>query len=351
MQEKSKKRSGLIIFCLLIFILAIASGAYLLFSVWKNDRINDFKKQVNNFESLLTNFAGSSMDITEYEQLIAEANNALNEKNVGSFNELEKDLKDDTKYLQKLISDNEEMISVRDKYTEMIKKYKITEAYQVTYEETITSLDMAIAAYNNSEKNNLIQALEALEKGLLADNQKEIQKIKNSINTIGTENATASELQMISGYGEEAEELQAEGDYLAALDKLDICLELVTAIDARAAESETQIKMEDTDTYVLEGSDTRKVVAGDVSALSVYGLELAICEIYARHGATFSDEQTQAYFDAKTWYKGTTPKDEIDTEEFNKFEIANLTFLEECKEQVEAETAEESEETTIPDEL
>jgi len=347
MKEKSKKKPGLIIFCLLIFFLAIAAGVYLIISVWKNDRINSFKTQADNLESLLKNFEGSSMDMTDYEHLLLECKNALNKSEISSFNELEDHLKDSIKYLSKLITGREEMETLKSEYTEIFKKYKITESYQATYEETISSLDAAIAAYNISEKNNLNQALEAMEKVLLSDNQKEIQMMKNSINTMETANATNSELQMINEYEQEAEEFQEDGNYSAALDKLGICLDFVTAIAARTKQKETGLEV--SETYVLEGSDKRKVTEGDVSALSAYGFELAICEIYARHGATFTDEQIQAYFDAKTWYLGKTPRDEIDTREFNKYEVANLAFLEECKEQAEAETVEESEEMIVPD--
>lgn len=349
MQKKSKKKSGPKIFCLLVFIIAIAAGVYLLYSVWRNDRINSFKVQVDNLESLLTKFQGSSVDLKDYEELILECNNALNEYKISNFNELETRLKGDTQYLGKLITGREELETLKTEYTEVLKKYRITESYQATYEETIASLDEAITAYNISEKNNLTKALEALEKGLLSDNQKEIQMMKNFINTIGTANATASELQMINEYEIEVEEFESDGEYLAALDKLDIWLDFITDIDARVTESKTTVKV--SETYVLEGSDTRKLVEGDVSALSAYGFELAICEIYARHQATFTDEQIQSYFDAKTWYKGMTPQEEIDTTKFNKYETANLTFLEECKEQAEEETVEEeSDEIIVPDE-
>lgn len=348
MQKKSKEKSGLIIIYFLIFVLAIAVGVYFLYSVWRNDRVNGFKTQVDKLESLMTNLKGSSLDLTDYEQLILKCNNAINENEISNFNELETLLKDGTKYLGKLITGREELEALETEYTKVLKKYRVTESYQEAYEDTMTSLDAAITAYNISEKNDLTQALEALEKGLSADNQKEIQTMKNTINTISTDNATNSELEMINGYQSEVEELVADGDYLTALGKLDIYLDFVTAIDARVTESEPEIKV--SETYVLEGSDQRKLAEGDVSALSVYGFELAICEIYARHGATFSDEQIQAYFDAKTWYVGTTPREEIDAKKFNKYETANLKFLNKCKVQAEEETVEETEELIVPDE-
>lgn len=347
MKGKSKKKLGLIIFCLLIFILAIVVGVYLLLSVWKNDRIKDFQNQVDNFESLLTNFQGSGLDLTDYEQLLLESNNALAESKISDFDELEIRLKNDIKYLQKLIAGREELETLKTSCQEMFKKYRITESYQAAYEETLNGLDAAITAYNISEKNNLTQALEALEKGLLSDNQKEIQLKKNSINAIGTSKATTSELQMVSGYMVEVEEYETNKEYLEALDKLDVCLDLVTAIADRDTGDEPQVK--DSETYVLEDSDKRKLTKGDVSTLSVYGFELAMCEIYARHGATFTDEQIQSYFDVKTWYTGTKAQEEIDTKKFNEFELANLTFLKECKEKAEADIVEESGEITVPD--
>ena len=47
-------------------------------------------------------------------------------------------------------------------------------------------------------------------------------------------------------------------------------------------------------------------------------LELMCAEIYARHGATFDDTETQNYFNAQKWYKKSkSPTELSDIEKFN----------------------------------
>lgn len=47
--------------------------------------------------------------------------------------------------------------------------------------------------------------------------------------------------------------------------------------------------------------------------------------IYARHGRIFKDKNLSAYFNSQPWYRGW--RNEIPQRELNKFEKANIDFL------------------------
>jgi len=76
------------------------------------------------------------------------------------------------------------------------------------------------------------------------------------------------------------------------------------------------------DSYVLANSNASYKCYADISGLSKAEIRIAQEEIYARHGATFTDPDLQAYFTARTWY--TPGSGEIT---LNSYEEANLCLL------------------------
>ncbi|MCC8137573.1 MAG: YARHG domain-containing protein, partial [Clostridiales bacterium] len=60
--------------------------------------------------------------------------------------------------------------------------------------------------------------------------------------------------------------------------------------------------------------------------------QMAINEIYARHGRRFNKESVQEYFDSMSWYTGTVDPDDFDTAVLNTYETANIALLLEVKE-------------------
>ena len=77
--------------------------------------------------------------------------------------------------------------------------------------------------------------------------------------------------------------------------------------------------------FVLPYSDCTYLTQEDLKNMSKDELELAIQEMYARYGYTFSSEKYKEYFSSKSWYtaKGIAA-DEI---WFNRYEDANLKTL------------------------
>lgn len=97
-------------------------------------------------------------------------------------------------------------------------------------------------------------------------------------------------------------------------------------------EEKNMVKLRQTShssSYVLEGSDTRYVTDEEVAMLTKEDMQLAINEIYARHGRIFTMKQYSDYFNGQSWYKGTVAADKFDESVFNKYENANIRKLSE----------------------
>lgn len=84
--------------------------------------------------------------------------------------------------------------------------------------------------------------------------------------------------------------------------------------------------------YILSGSDSRYIDKSEVLSLSETTMELALNEIYARHGRIFSTKSIADYFNSKSWYHGTISAENFDESVFNKYEKANRDLIVEVME-------------------
>lgn len=81
------------------------------------------------------------------------------------------------------------------------------------------------------------------------------------------------------------------------------------------------------DYYILPESQTRELADWEVKNIDAAGRQMAINEIYARHGRKFVLPEVQAYFDEKEWYKGTVEASDFDENVFNEYEEKNIATL------------------------
>lgn len=79
--------------------------------------------------------------------------------------------------------------------------------------------------------------------------------------------------------------------------------------------------------YVLADSSSRKLSKNELSALSEHELEIALNEIYARHGRIFKSAELSAYFNSKSWYHGTVSADKFSESVFNTYELYNIGLI------------------------
>ncbi|MCD8336597.1 MAG: YARHG domain-containing protein [Lachnospiraceae bacterium] len=82
-----------------------------------------------------------------------------------------------------------------------------------------------------------------------------------------------------------------------------------------------------TDEYILPTSSTAYLTASDLTGMTADELQMAINEIYARHGRKFSTASIQEYFNSKSWYTGTVSPEAFDTSVLNSYENANISLL------------------------
>lgn len=83
-----------------------------------------------------------------------------------------------------------------------------------------------------------------------------------------------------------------------------------------------------TEDYIIPDSSDRLLTEEDISQLTDDMLRKARNEIVARHGRRFKDEELQAYFDSKPWYKGTIEPDDFNlVVELSEIEQRNMEFI------------------------
>lgn len=80
-------------------------------------------------------------------------------------------------------------------------------------------------------------------------------------------------------------------------------------------------------TYILSRSSDAVLTYEMMAALSEEERQMAINEIYARHGRRFNDSSIQAYFDAKSWYNGTVAPEDFSDSVFSQIELENINLL------------------------
>lgn len=81
------------------------------------------------------------------------------------------------------------------------------------------------------------------------------------------------------------------------------------------------------DDYILPGSDTRYISAGEVASLTNWELRLARNEIFARRGRLFDDPSLASYFSSKSWYHGTILPEDFSEDGLSKIEKENIEVI------------------------
>ena len=79
--------------------------------------------------------------------------------------------------------------------------------------------------------------------------------------------------------------------------------------------------------YIFPYSSQRKLTDEEISSVSRAERDLAVNEIYARHGRMFKDSQIMDYFNKKSWYSGTIIPEQFDESVFNDIERYNIDKL------------------------
>ena len=76
--------------------------------------------------------------------------------------------------------------------------------------------------------------------------------------------------------------------------------------------------------YILPYSDIEYISESELVGLDKRTSELALNEIYARHGRKFNDSSIQSYFNEKSWYDGFIEPEDFSDSVFKKYETKNI---------------------------
>ena len=79
--------------------------------------------------------------------------------------------------------------------------------------------------------------------------------------------------------------------------------------------------------YILPYSDSRYLTKSDITWMDKATVELALNEIYARHGRIFKTKRIADYFNSKSWYHGTVDGSTLKSNDFNDYEKKNILLI------------------------
>lgn len=95
--------------------------------------------------------------------------------------------------------------------------------------------------------------------------------------------------------------------------------------------------------YIFPDSDSKYLSEDEVRSVEADKLAFGRNEIFARHGYIFKGEEFQKYFESTSWYEGTVPNDQFDSEKvFNDFEKKNVELIQKVEDEVNGKSEESS---------
>ncbi|MCR5624684.1 MAG: YARHG domain-containing protein [Lachnospiraceae bacterium] len=154
-------------------------------------------------------------------------------------------------------------------------------------------------------------------------------KKANQVSTNATDNLTVSSSSQNDDQSEEVSSEDSSGSGEIS-DEESSSSDEETDEDTSKEEEETEPTPERNptdDTYLFKKSDKKYLDAYDIYHLPKKKVQLAINEIYARHGYIFGDNKYSKIFMNKTWYEPTVSPDDFDESVFNKYEKMNIVTL------------------------
>ena len=96
--------------------------------------------------------------------------------------------------------------------------------------------------------------------------------------------------------------------------------------------------------FIFPDSDKKYLSEDEVRAKTVEDLMVGRNEIFARHGYMFEDANLKSHFESTSWYQGTVPSSEFNSEQvFNEFEKKNVELIKKVEDEINGEAAREAE--------
>ena len=87
--------------------------------------------------------------------------------------------------------------------------------------------------------------------------------------------------------------------------------------------------------YIFPDSDKKYLSEDEIRTKTVDEMIIGRNEIFARHGYIFTDENLKNHFEGTSWYKGTIPAEQFNSDQvFNDFEKKNVELIKRVEDEV-----------------
>mgnify|MGYP001851798964 CR=1 FL=1 len=102
-------------------------------------------------------------------------------------------------------------------------------------------------------------------------------------------------------------------------------------IEAFRTDKEEKLRAE----YIFPDSDKKYLSEDEIRSKTVDEMMIGRNEIFARHGYIFDDENLKQHFEGTSWYKGTIPAEQFDSDQtFNDFERKNVELIKQVEDEI-----------------
>ena len=380
--KKKKSKKGLVAIVVIVLI-ALAGGAAFAYKMQADKKeLADFSQKVAAFQSEKLDGRDFGSYFTDF---MKECQDAIDAGDLKKMEDLDKKWSEVENTYTTVSNGKTSLDAFASGIDQALSTYSITDDYKATYETLKKDVEAAQKDCDYEKVSDFQKQLDALATNLKSDNLKVIQNLKNDISSVSLDKdyVSADDQKKLDAYSTEVEKYIKEENYAQAVTTLSSWKTDVTALkktiddkkaaeqakaeseaeskraaeskaaESKAAESKAaeSKKNQTTETkkdsskkdssknnssssnssassdYVLPGSSSQYLSASDVKNLSSYQLMIARNEIYARHGRKFNDSELQAYFNGKSWYKGTVNPEDFSTSVFNDCEIKNIQLI------------------------
>ena len=382
--KKKKSKKGLIAIVVVILI-ALAGGAVFAYKMQADKKeLADFSQKVAAFQSEKLDGKDFGSHQSYFTDFMKECQDAIDAGDLKKMEELNKKWSEVESTYTTVSNGKTSLDAFASGIDQALSTYSITDDYKADYETLKKDVETAQKDCDYEKVSDFQKQLDALATNLKSDNLKLVQNLKNDISSVSLDKAyvSADDQKKLDAYSTEVEKYIKEENYAQAVTtlnswKTDVAAlkksiddkkaaeqakaeseaESKRAAESKAAESKvaeskaaeskaaeskknqtTETKKDSNNNssssnsgsssdYVLPGSSSQYLSASDVKNLSSYQLMIARNEIYARHGRKFNDSELQAYFNSKSWYKGTVNPEDFSTSVFNDYEIKNIQLI------------------------
>ena len=371
--KKKKSKKGLVAIVVIVLI-ALAGGAAFAYKMQAD------KKELADFQSEKLDGRDFGSHQSYFTDFMKECQDAIDAGDLKKMEDLDKKWSEVENTYTTVSNGKTSLDAFASGIDQALSTYSITDDYKATYETLKKDVEAAQKDCDYEKVSDFQKQLDALATNLKSDNLKVIQNLKNDISSVSLDKdyVSADDQKKLDAYSTEVEKYIKEENYAQAVTTLNSWKTDVTALkktiddkkaaeqakaeseaeskraaeskaaESKAAESKAaeSKKNQTTETkkdssknnssssnssassdYVLPGSSSQYLSASDVKNLSSYQLMIARNEIYARHGRKFNDSELQAYFNGKSWYKGTVNPEDFSTSVFNDYEIKNIQLI------------------------